>query len=132
MESTIGVICSCAPAFSQSLRHNLPAYESFKSKLSSLVGSKRSTALSGEKSDLSGRSGRPGSNPSDKYYIVSDISLPDNEHNIGAQGYELGSVPTVQTFVGNGSQADDVEKGIRMKYEISQRQESRSAMTLDL
>ena len=118
VEMMIGVICTCMPALSQTMRQHLPPYETLKSRL-------YSSFRMAERSLSKGKVGssaymRQSSTRSKDHYVVSEDGLVGNTDGNNASEYEMGNVKLVHTFIGSGKKHRTNENGIHMKQEIQQ------------
>lgn len=130
VEMMIGVICTCAPAFSQTLREHLPPYEMLKSQLQSsfrTLGKSRSKVTS----------------ESSAYHRQNSANSNDNgfgrEHGFlgkasdqSLRAYGLGKLGSTKALVESGREGSAEAPGIRLEQHIRQNHGPRHADAEDL
>ncbi|MCJ1254826.1 hypothetical protein MMC24_002642 [Lignoscripta atroalba] len=131
-EMTIGVTCSCMPAFACMLRHHLPPYESLKSLLLSRVKS-LATVLTRRTGSQCSRSDGPSTTPSfsecsktftPKTHPSANVSWQSRDRCTSdsrtQSRYELGQMRTTRTYIKGGMRTDVHDDGIHLKQEVQQ------------
>ncbi|KAL9074038.1 MAG: hypothetical protein Q9157_004528 [Trypethelium eluteriae] len=114
VEMEVGVICSCAPALSQTLHHHLPPYEVLRSQISAGLNLSR-RSRSGD-SDVS-------KSEASNSYAKSNDSGPTSEYTLLGKGMntpgfiELGHAEPTKTIVSGGSGIRR-EDGIWMERQV--------------
>ena len=121
----LGLICSCMPALSKTLRHHLPLLKTFRTSLYTRL---RSSHPYGSKSiDSKTQSNNPSpfpviasKSPGNASYAHTGAE-GSNEHNSSAQpSYELGQLQSVRTFIGTTEGGIALDDKIHLTHEIFQ------------
>ena len=112
----IGVMCTCAPSFSQVLHEHLPPFEILKSRLQSPF---RSSVRDYSKDIGSSFSGSKRSNAPQQAQEYGDIR---RGKRTAVNAYEMqdAGLQSVQTFVGAGGGSYATEDGIHLVKELRQ------------
>ena len=125
IEMDLGIICSCMPTLSKTLRHHLPLLKTFRASLYSRL---RSSHPYESKSNGSNTQSN-GSNPFPVVAAKSPGNASDthmgteysNRHGSYAQpSYELGQIQSVRTFIGTTQGGAALDDKIHLTHEILQ------------
>lgn len=105
---SIGVMCTCAPAISQTIRHHFPPYEVLKSRLLYSI-LRQSRSASGHDDRLN-----------------SEASV-NNPNQIILRKYQPSYLRSVQPFVGTGKRLDLEEDCIQLRQDTFKSKSQKSS-----
>jgi hypothetical protein len=112
----IGVICSCAPALSQTLRHHLPAYGVLKSRIYASFNLSRQSHSQG--TDRSTTDNMDISGQSKTFLVMSDYVMLGKGENASRE-IELDKANPMKTVISGGG-GNRKGEGIWMKHQLEQ------------
>ena len=121
----LGIICSCMPALSKTLRHHLPLLKTFRTSLYCRLRSSHSHGSKSVGSKIQSNNSSPfpvvaSKSPGNASYVHTRTEC-SNEHDDSAQpSYELGQLQSVRTFIGTTEGGAALDDKIHLTHEIFQ------------
>ena len=127
VEMYLGIICSCMPAFSKTIRHHLPLFKTIRASLHAYLSNTRlNYSKSGSSYRPAQKNGqRPISGAVSKYPGNGTYPDPGITHSKDSETslqptYEFGQLQSVRTFIGTTQGGAALDDKIHLTHEIFQ------------